>query len=209
MEKQEIDVQENLLLIRGEYREKFEAFRAYLLEFNGRYNLTAITEEKDVLYKHFVDSAAARGLFSNGASVAEIGSGAGFPSVPLKILREDLSFTLFESVGKKCDFLRFIVDKLDFKEMHICNMRAEDAAGNEKYREKFDYAVARAVARMNILSEYCLPLVKKAANSSRTKAPMFRKFMKRNMRKKSSAERKPSFIRIRCRKATANDALPW
>ena len=79
MEKQEIDVQENLLLIRGEYREKFEAFRAYLLEFNGRYNLTAITEEKDVLYKHFVDSAAARGLFSNGASVAEIGSGAGFP----------------------------------------------------------------------------------------------------------------------------------
>ena len=161
MEKQEIDVQENLLLIRGEYREKFEAFRAYLLEFNGRYNLTAITEEKDVLYKHFVDSAAARGLFSNGASVAEIGSGAGFPSVPLKILREDLSFTLFESVGKKCDFLRFIVDKLDFKEMHICNMRAEDAAGEEKYREKFDYAVARAVARMNILSEYCLPLVKK------------------------------------------------
>ena len=161
MEKQEIDVQENLLLIRGEYREKFEAFRAYLLEFNGRYNLTAITEEKDVLYKHFVDSAAARGLFSNGASVAEIGSGAGFPSVPLKILREDLSFTLFESVGKKCDFLRFIVDKLNFNEMHICNMRAEDAAGNEKYREKFDYAVARAVARMNILSEYCLPLVKK------------------------------------------------
>lgn len=161
MEKQEIDVQENLLLIRGEYREKFEAFRAYLLEFNGRYNLTAITEEKDVLYKHFVDSAAARGLFSNGASVAEIGSGAGFPSVPLKILREDLSFTLFESAGKKCDFLRFIVDKLAFKEMYICNMRAEDAAGNEKYREKFDYAVARAVARMNILSEYCLPLVKK------------------------------------------------
>lgn len=86
-------------------------------------NLTAITEEKDVLYKHFVDSAAARGLFSNGASVAEIGSGAGFPSFPLKILREDLSFTLFESVGKKCDFLRFIVDKLNFYEMHICNMQ--------------------------------------------------------------------------------------
>ena len=110
MEKQEIDVQENLLLIRGEYREKFEAFRAYLLEFNGRYNLTAITEEKDVLYKHFVDSAAARGLFSNGASVAEIGSGAGFPSVPLKILREDLS--LGTNLGNRKRNIREVIEKI-------------------------------------------------------------------------------------------------
>ena len=156
-----MNTEDNLRLICGEYREKFEAFRAYLLEFNEKYNLTAITGEKDVTYKHFLDSAAARGLFFKGASVVEIGSGAGFPSVPLKILREDLRFTLFESVGKKCDFLRFIVDKLGFFGMNICNMRSEDAAREKKYRESFDFAVARAVARMNVLCEYSMPLVKK------------------------------------------------
>ena len=161
MKQREIDLKENLRAITGERREKFEAFRAYLLEFNEKYNLTSITEEKEVLYKHFLDSSAAAELFKAGESVAEIGSGAGFPSVPLKILREDLNFTLFESVGKKCDFLRFIVDKLHFKGMNICNMRSEDAARSETYREKFTYAVARAVARMNTLLEYALPLVKK------------------------------------------------
>lgn len=161
MEKFVVNTEENLKLICGEDREKFEAFRAYLLEFNEKYNLTAITGEKDVTYKHFLDSAAARELFFQGASVAEIGSGAGFPSVPLKILREDLRFTLFESVGKKCDFLRFIVDKLGFFGMNICNMRSEDAAREKKYRESFDFAVARAVARMNVLCEYSMPLVKK------------------------------------------------
>ena len=161
MEKFVVNTEENLKLICGEYREKFESFRAYLLEFNEKYNLTAITGEKAVTYKHFLDSAAARELFFKGASVAEIGSGAGFPSVPLKILREDLRFTLFESVGKKCDFLRFIVDKLGFFGMNICNMRSEDAAREKKYRENFDFAVARAVARMNVLCEYSMPLVKK------------------------------------------------
>ena len=140
-----IETADNLKkLIQAEKKEKFDAFRAYLLEFNGKYNLTAITEEKDMLYKHFVDSLAAVRFFSDGAKVAEIGSGAGFPSLPLKIVRDDLSFDLFESVGKKCDFLRFIVDKLDLKGMNICNIRAEGAARDGKYREKYDYAVARA-----------------------------------------------------------------
>ena len=95
-----IETADNLKkLIQAEKKEKFDAFRAYLLEFNGKYNLTAITEEKDMLYKHFVDSLAAVRFFSDGAKVAEIGSGAGFPSLPLKIVRDDLSFDLFESVG--------------------------------------------------------------------------------------------------------------
>lgn len=161
MKNRTIEIEENLNKIKGEYFEKFEAYRAYLLEFNEKYNLTAIREEKDVYYKHFLDSTATAGFFEQGKSVAEIGSGAGFPSVPLKILRDDLSFTLFESVGKKCDFLKFIVDKLQFKGMNICNMRSEDAARNALYREKFDYGVARAVAQMNTLLEYSLPLVKK------------------------------------------------
>jgi len=159
-----MEMQERLLeysrLISGEKRELFEAYRALLLEYNGRYNLTAITEEREIFYKHFLDSAAGAFLFKEGATLAEIGSGAGFPSIPLKILREDLKFTLLESVGKKCEFLKVIVDKLGFKEMNIYNIRAEDAAKDSKFRERFDYATARAVARMNTLSEYCLPFVK-------------------------------------------------
>ena len=147
-------------LINGEKRELFQAFRALLLEYNGKYNLTTITEERDMQYKHFLDSAMGESLFKYGARVAEIGSGAGFPSIVLKILRPDLAFDLFESVGKKCEFLQAVVDKLGFSKMYIYNLRAETCARDSKFREKYDHATARAVARMNTLSEYCLPFVK-------------------------------------------------
>ena len=148
-------------LINGEKRELFAAFRALLLEYNEKYNLTTITEERDMEFKHFLDSAMGEKLFKQSASVAEIGSGAGFPSIVLKILRPDLSFDLFESVGKKCEFLRAVVDKFELKNVHIYNLRAEDGAKDPKFREKYDFVTARAVARMNTLSEYCLPFVKK------------------------------------------------
>lgn len=147
-------------VIRGEKREQFEKFRSLLLEYNQKYNLTTILEEKDMYYKHFLDSAAGERFFKKSARVAEIGSGAGFPSIVLKILRPDLSFDLFESVGKKCEFLQVVVDNLSFQKVNIYNFRAEECARNEKYREKYDYATARAVARMNTLCEYCLPFVK-------------------------------------------------
>lgn len=144
----------------GAKREMLEKFRKMLLEYNQKYNLTAILEEKDVYYKHFLDSAAGVDLFSRGAKVAEIGSGAGFPSMVLKILRDDLSFDLFESVGKKCEFLRAVVDNFGFQGVHIYNVRAEDAAKDLSFREKYDFVTARAVARMNTLCEYCMPFVK-------------------------------------------------
>ncbi len=146
--------------ILSEKKEKLEAFRALLLEYNQRYNLTTILEEKDVYYKHFLDSAAGMDLFTPNAKVAEIGSGAGFPSIVLKILRDDLSFDLFESVGKKCEFLKVVVDKLGLFNVQIHNIRAEDGAKNSDFREKFDFVTARAVARMNTLCEYCMPFVK-------------------------------------------------
>ena len=146
--------------ILGEKRALLEKFRLLLLEYNQRYNLTTILEEKDVYYKHFLDSAAGVDLFKEGAKVAEIGSGAGFPSMVLKLLRPDLQFDLFESVGKKCEFLRAVVDNFSLKGMHIYNVRAEDAARDGVFREKYDFVTARAVARMNTLSEYCLPFVK-------------------------------------------------
>lgn len=144
----------------GEKKERLDAFRALLLEYNQRYNLTTILEEKDVYYKHFLDSAAGMDLFEKNAAVAEIGSGAGFPSLVLKILREDLSFDLFESVGKKCEFLRVVAEKLNLSNVRVHNLRAEDAAKSPDFRERFDIVTARAVARMNTLSEYCLPFVK-------------------------------------------------
>lgn len=147
-------------LINGEKRELFAEFRALLLAYNEKYNLTTITDERDMEIKHFLDSAMGESLFKKGARVAEIGSGAGFPSIVLKILRPDLSFDLFESVGKKCEFLQAVVDKLGFLKMNIYNLRAETCAKDSKFRENYDHATARAVARMNTLSEYCLPFVK-------------------------------------------------
>ena len=159
MEIRDINEIYNLEVL-GEKKERLEAFRALLLEYNQRYNLTTILEEKDVYYKHFLDSAAGMDLFSKNAKVAEIGSGAGFPSIVLKILRDDLSFDLFESVGKKCEFLSVVVDKLGLSNTAVHNIRAEDAAKSAECREKFDFVTARAVARMNTLCEYCMPFVK-------------------------------------------------
>ena len=147
-------------IVGKEQAEKFDAFRALLLEYNEKYNLTAIIDEKDVFYKHFVDSLLGESFFKENARVAEIGSGAGFPSIPLKLVRDDLQFDLFESVGKKCEFLRVVVDKLGLKGVNIYQSRAEDAAKDVKFRERYDHATARAVARQNTLCEYCLPFVK-------------------------------------------------
>lgn len=152
------EVYENLL--NGEKREQFDLFRSLLLEYNEKYNLTAITEEKDIFYKHFLDSAMGAQFFKQNARVIEIGSGAGFPSIVLKILRPDLQFSLIESVGKKCAFLQAVVDKLQFQNVNVYNLRAEACGKDVKFREQYDHATARAVARMNSLCEYCLPLVK-------------------------------------------------
>ncbi len=155
-----MDMEKYTCLLQGEYKEKFDAYRALLLEYNERYNLTTILEEKDMFYKHFLDSVVGEKFFKNGAKVIEIGSGAGFPSIPLKLIRDDLSFTLVESVGKKCEFLHAVVDKLGLSGVNIYSKRAEDLARENIHREKYDAATARAVARMNTLSEYCLPFVK-------------------------------------------------
>lgn len=146
--------------IKGEKKDKFDLFFNLLVEYNKKFNLTSITDEKDVFFKHFLDSAAGEFLFKKNSSVIEIGSGAGFPSVVLKILREDLDMVLIESTGKKCDFLNTIVDNLRLKNVKVLNARAEDAAKESFLREKFDFVTARAVARLNTLSEYCLPFLK-------------------------------------------------
>lgn len=140
--------------------ERFEKFMDLLLECNEKYNLTAITDREGVYCKHFYDSVAPEKHFKNGAKVVEVGSGGGFPSIPLKICRGDLNFTLIESTGKKCNFLSAAIKELGLEGMTVLNSRAEEAARLPSLREKFDVAEARAVASLNTLSEYCLPFVK-------------------------------------------------
>lgn len=155
-----MDINKYLSLIDGQYFTEFKKFEKLLLEHNKICNLTSICDEKGVRYKHFLDSIAGESLFSYGAKVIEIGSGGGFPSIPLKIIRRDLNFDLVESTGKKCAFLEGVVDKMGFDGVQVRNIRAEDGANDANLREKFDFACARAVARLNVLCEYCLPFVK-------------------------------------------------
>ena len=146
--------------INNGHSHKFNEFCRALSEKNKVCNLTSIIDEKGVKYKHFLDSAVGEFLFPQGAHAVEIGSGGGFPSIPLKIIRDDLSFTLIESTGKKCNFLNEIVDKLNLSGVNVLNIRAEDGARDKNLREKFDVACARAVAQLNTLAEYCMPYVK-------------------------------------------------
>lgn len=140
---------------------KFEIFKRLLQEYGSKFNITAVLDDEGIKVKHFLDSALYVDKFSTNAEIIEIGSGGGFPSLPDKILRKDLKFTLVEATGKKCDFLKTVVKELDLKEVTVLNARAEDIAKDKKYREKFDYSIARAVAEMRVLSELCLPFVKK------------------------------------------------
>ncbi len=137
----------------------FDKYYNLLLEYNGRFNITAITEKDEVYLKHFVDSV----LFVdkiNCGNLIDIGSGGGFPALPIKILREDINVTLVEATGKKCEFLQAVVDNLNLSGVKIINARAEDLAKKEEYRERFDICSARAVARLNTLCEYCMPFVR-------------------------------------------------
>lgn len=142
------------------FKSRFDMFKELLKEHNKMYNLTSVCDDEGIYFKHFLDSIAGEEYFKEGASVVEIGSGGGFPSIPLKIIRSDLKFTLVESTGKKCNYLNAVVDKLELSGVKVLNIRAEDGAHNKALREKFDVCCARAVARLNTLSEYCLPYVK-------------------------------------------------
>lgn len=139
--------------------EMFKKYYELLIYFNEKFNITAITEEKEVYIKHFVDSILPTNIFKKGMLI-DIGSGGGFPAIPLKIINKDLEVTMLEATGKKCEFLKTVISELNLKNIKVINGRAEDLAKDQKYRENFDFCTARAVARLNTLSEYCLPFVK-------------------------------------------------
>lgn len=141
---------------------QFTRYYELLVETNKVMNLTAITEPEEVAVKHFIDSLLAfeKGAFE-GKSLADVGTGAGFPGVPLKIYCPSLKVTLIDSLSKRLKFLQQVIEELELENISCVHLRAEDAGRNKSYREKFDLVTARAVARLSVLSEYCLPLVKK------------------------------------------------
>lgn len=138
--------------------EQFDVFYNLVIQENQKYNLTAITEKKDFAVKHILDCCLAAELFPNGAEVIDIGAGAGFPSIPLKIIRPDLNITMLDSLNKRVNFLNMCIDDLKLDGIFAIHSRAEDYV--KEKREYFDVATARAVANLATLSEYCLPYVK-------------------------------------------------
>ena len=143
--------------------EQFSLYTKLLKEYNDKVNLTAITEEDEVNLKHYLDSVLPilSGYFEDCASVIDVGCGAGFPSVPLKIYMPSLKFTLLDSLNKRINFLNVLTNELGLSDITTIHSRAEDGGHNEELRQAFDICVARAVAPLNILMEYCTPFVKK------------------------------------------------
>ncbi|GEQ34059.1 16S rRNA (guanine(527)-N(7))-methyltransferase RsmG [Marinilactibacillus psychrotolerans] len=143
---------------------QYKLYLELLQEWNQKINLTAITEQEEVYLKHFYDSLTA-GLyvdFSKGVhSLCDVGSGAGFPSIPLKILYPDLKVTIVDSLKKRISFLEIVMDKLNLSDVTLLHDRAETFGQNKTYRATYDFVTARAVARMSVLAELCLPLLKK------------------------------------------------
>ena len=137
----------------------FETYYELLTLFNSKFNLTAIIEKGEVFDKHFIDSVA--GLkFLSGTKLIDVGSGGGFPAIPLKIADKNLHLTMLEATNKKCEFLSTVCSKLNLDNVMVINGRAEELSHKIGYRESYDCCTARAVARLNILVEYCLPFLK-------------------------------------------------
>ena len=151
--------------------EKFFDYMNLLLEWNEKINLTAITEPEDIILKHFVDCATILKYIKDEDKIIDIGTGAGFPGIPLKILNEKLDITLMDSLNKRINFLNEIINKLDLKNIVAIHARAEELARNKEYREKFDIATSRAVANLSTLSEYMLPMTKINGQSICMKGP--------------------------------------
>lgn len=152
---------ENGILLDGNSLDRFDEYSRFLIEYNDKVNLTAITDPEEIAIKHFLDSIMLTKAIEikKNATLVDVGTGAGFPSVPVKIIREDIDITLMDALNKRLIFLDELCSrlKLNARTVHI---RAEQAGADKLYREKFDVATARAVAALPVLCEYCLPLVK-------------------------------------------------
>ena len=163
-EKLDSKLKENQIYLSQDQLYKFKIYYKLLVEYNNKFNLTSITEEDDVIVKHFLDSLLGA-KFVNRGRVIDVGTGAGFPGIPLKIMNNDIDLVLVDSVKKKVDFLQILVSQLDLKGVECIHSRIEDLAHEPDYREGFDFCVSRAVAPLNVLAEYMIPFLKVGARA--------------------------------------------
>ncbi|MFU0832033.1 MAG: Ribosomal RNA small subunit methyltransferase G [Oscillospiraceae bacterium] len=160
------------LVVSPAQADQFQLYLELLIEWNQKMNLTALKEPEEILEKHFLDSILILKYcdISYGASIIDIGTGAGFPGVPLKIMRPDLQLTLLDGLNKRLIFLRELLNAISLS-ADIVHMRAEEGGRKSEFRQKFDFATARAVARLPILCEYCLPFLKEGGVFAAMKGP--------------------------------------
>lgn len=140
--------------------QKFYDYINLLVEWNKKINLTAITEEKDIILKHFVDSLTVLKYIKENKSIVDVGTGAGFPGIPLAIMNDSLKITLVDSLNKRINFLNEVCSKIKLKNTKAIHSRAEEFGQDNNYRESYDIAISRAVSNLTVLAEYLLPLVK-------------------------------------------------
>ena len=149
------------IALSGEQADKFSQYARLLKEWNEKINLTAITNPEGIVTKHFLDSLSIIPFIPQGAKfLIDVGTGAGFPGIPVSILKKEIKVTLLDSLEKRLKFLQEVSNALELKGLKMIHGRAEDYGVNKDYREKFDVATARAVANLPVLLEYCLPFVK-------------------------------------------------
>ena len=139
---------------------KFEKYKKLLVSWNEKINLTAITDDEGIVLKHFIDCLEIVKYIDEGKKIIDVGTGAGFPGIPLAIMNESLKVTLVDSLNKRLIFLQEVINELNLKNVELVHARAEEFGQNKKYREKFDISTSRAVANLSTLSEYLIPLVK-------------------------------------------------
>ena len=149
-----------LMNIDEEKAKKFQKYKDLLLEWNNKINLTAITEENEIILKHFIDSCTILKYIEDNQKIIDIGTGAGFPGIPLKIMNESLKITLVDSLKKRVNFLNEVISELKLENIEGIHSRAEDLGRDNNYREKYDVATSRAVANLSTLLEYLMPFVK-------------------------------------------------
>jgi 16S rRNA (guanine527-N7)-methyltransferase len=141
--------------------DQFARYADLLIDWNLRFNLTSIVDPREIVIKHFLDSLSViRSIPPGSIKLIDVGAGAGLPGIPIKLVRPDVSLTLLEATRKKCDFLQAVIDDLQLTDVRVINARAEEAGRMEEHRERYDVAIARAVAEMPTLLEYLLPLVR-------------------------------------------------
>lgn len=143
-----------------EQTEQFFEYMKLLIEWNEKINLTAIIEPEEIILKHFIDSITILKEIEKDSKLVDVGTGAGFPGIPLSIMEPSLKITLVDSLNKRLIFLEEVINKLNLKNVELVHARAEEFGQNKQYREKFDIATSRAVANLSTLSEYLIPLVK-------------------------------------------------